>query len=174
MNRTLASPSPQRARPSWAARTARIVGQPEVVVGAEVEHLATVHRDVRALRALDDALVLPQPRVADAVELGLQPLRISPLHRSPSLPAQLRRVAPPDVRHEIFVEGPLEIVRRAGSPSRAGPRCRRRPRATSRGSACRRGSGAKVIRRAGEGAAHEVGQLARARVEGGDVVDASR
>ena len=51
----------------------RMVGQAEVVVGAEVEQLAPVgERDVRALRGGDHALVLGEPGGGDLVELALE------------------------------------------------------------------------------------------------------
>src|SRR5690606_2935039 len=47
----------------------RMVGQAQVVVGAEVEHRApVVERDLRRLRAGDDALGLEQPGLADLAE----------------------------------------------------------------------------------------------------------
>ena len=76
MNRTLASPRPQRARPSWAARTSvGIVGQPEVVVGAEIEDLAPGHRRPCAPcgpSTTRSPFHSPASRIS--VELGLQPL----------------------------------------------------------------------------------------------------
>jgi hypothetical protein len=51
----------------------RVVGEPEVVVGAEVEDLMAAHRDVGALRTLDDPLALPEPGLADGIELAAQP-----------------------------------------------------------------------------------------------------
>ena len=51
----------------------RVVGQAEVVVGAEVEQLAPVgERDVRALRRGDHALALAEPGRGDLVELALE------------------------------------------------------------------------------------------------------
>src|SRR5690606_1112798 len=48
----------------------RVVGQAEVVVGAEVEHrAAVVERDLRRLRTGDDALGLEQALGADRIEL---------------------------------------------------------------------------------------------------------
>src|SRR6185437_16031796 len=58
----------------------RLVGEAEVVVGAEVEHLAPGHRDARVLGALDDALALPEPGLPDAVELRPQALLGLPVH----------------------------------------------------------------------------------------------
>ena len=50
-----------------------MVGQAEVVVGAEVEQLAPVgERDVRALRRGDHALLLAEPGRGDLVELALE------------------------------------------------------------------------------------------------------
>ena len=63
MKRTLARPKPQRSEAvPGGADQAGIVGQAEVVVGAEIQHLAPGDGDARALRALDDALVLPESR----------------------------------------------------------------------------------------------------------------
>ncbi|MNM81826.1 hypothetical protein D3C81_938390 [compost metagenome] len=47
----------------------RVRGQPQVVVGAEVDYFPAVSRaDDRALRRGDDALALVQPRVADGIQ----------------------------------------------------------------------------------------------------------
>ena len=46
----------------------RVAGEPEVVVGAEVEDPAAAHLDLRALRRLDDPLLLPGAGGADLLE----------------------------------------------------------------------------------------------------------
>ena len=51
----------------------RVLGQPQVVVGAHVEHrLAVAHADMRVLGRGDDSFRLEQPLGADLVELLLQ------------------------------------------------------------------------------------------------------
>ena len=51
----------------------RVIGEAEVVVGAEVEQLAPVgERHVRALRRGDHALALAEPGRGDLVELALE------------------------------------------------------------------------------------------------------
>jgi len=49
-----------------------MIGEAEVVVGAEIENLSRGNGDVRTLRRLDNALGLPQARLADLFELGDQ------------------------------------------------------------------------------------------------------
>src|SRR5690606_17318766 len=70
----------------------RVVGQAEVVVGAEVQHRAAVgQRDLGGLRAGDDALGLEQAGLADLVEGLFVTLR--QVHDSttlPHLPASMR------------------------------------------------------------------------------------
>src|SRR5262249_26580229 len=46
-----------------------MVGEAEVVVGAEVDHLAPAHADGRALGALDVALAFVEPAVLEVLEL---------------------------------------------------------------------------------------------------------
>src|SRR5207247_1513647 len=50
-----------------------MVGQPQVVVGAQVQHLAPAgHADMRRLRRLDDVLVLVQTRLAQLGQAAAQ------------------------------------------------------------------------------------------------------
>ncbi len=71
-------PDARRARtPSAPGRpgrpgSARVVGEAEVVVGAEVEHLPAAHGHAARPAGPDDAFVLPEPRHADVVQLALQ------------------------------------------------------------------------------------------------------
>ena len=190
MKRTLARPKPQRARPSWAARDQRgIVGQPEIVVGAEVQHLAAADRHPGALRPLEDALVLPEPRVADLVELRLKPRSLARIrYIGSSLPSERScrsRLAGLTsclcayrprmmLGNEILVERPRRDRTPAGSPSRGARGCRPRPPATSRRWPAGARSGAKVISAPGKRPSNQLGQLARARAERRHVVDGGR
>jgi hypothetical protein len=63
MKRTDAMPKPWLSSASLAAGDdVGVVGETEVVVGAEIQHLAAVgERDLRRLRAGDDALGLNRP-----------------------------------------------------------------------------------------------------------------
>ncbi len=59
----------------------RMVGEPEVVVRAEVQHLAAVGRaDLRRLRRRDDALGLEKALIADRFELGFKALLRGVVH----------------------------------------------------------------------------------------------
>jgi hypothetical protein len=49
----------------------RVAGQPEVVVGAQQQHLAAVEPDLRPLRALDHAQLAEQPGGAQLLEDGV-------------------------------------------------------------------------------------------------------
>ena len=59
----------------------RVVGEPEVVVGAEVQHLAPVlEADHGILRRGDDALALEQPRAREFRRLGFEPIEQRLVH----------------------------------------------------------------------------------------------
>src|SRR5262249_28031280 len=61
----------------------RVIGQAEVVVGAEVDDVATVGADGSALRRLQLALALVQPAGAEVLELRAQYLtQVGVAHRS--------------------------------------------------------------------------------------------
>ena len=71
MNLTLARPYPSVQGLLGRRDDARVVGQAQIVVRAEVEHLRTVRdTDTRPLRADDDALGLEQASRADLVKLA--------------------------------------------------------------------------------------------------------
>ena len=59
----------------------RMVGEPEVVVGAQVDHRASGNLHDRALRALEHALGLVQALLAQALQLVPQPRYDRILHR---------------------------------------------------------------------------------------------
>ena len=118
-----------------------VIGQAEVVVGAEVEQLAPVgERHVRALRRGDHALVLAEPGGGDLVELALE------------LVANGLRTSLLPVEHDLAAlaargdgEGLLELAvgkavrdhgRDVEAGLRASPSSRTRSR-TSRGRRCR-------------------------------------
>ena len=72
ISREAPAPAPQRIAASAAALAhLRVVGEAEVVVGAEQQDRAPVEQDPRPLRAADQA----QPPVEPAVAELLQPLR---------------------------------------------------------------------------------------------------
>ncbi|MNP52761.1 hypothetical protein D3C76_1471710 [compost metagenome] len=51
----------------------RVVSQPEIVIGAEVDHLATIgHRDIGLLGRRDNALLFKQPFGASGSKLLFQ------------------------------------------------------------------------------------------------------
>ena len=57
----------------------RMVGEPEVVVGAEVQHLAAaLDADFRSLRTLDDALALEETLPLESFGLLLQMIQVGP------------------------------------------------------------------------------------------------
>ena len=60
----------------------RVVGQTEVVVGAEIEHLAfgALDLDVAALGCDDDSLVLVEPGILDVLEFFLKMCFEIPVH----------------------------------------------------------------------------------------------
>src|SRR5262249_13697448 len=60
-------------RPLRRGAHLRVVGEPEVVVGAQVDDVAAVRVHDPALRPLDHALALVQPLRAQPDELALQP-----------------------------------------------------------------------------------------------------
>ncbi len=60
----------------------RVVGEAEVVVGAEVEHLGAVGDDLGLLRAADAALALGEAGLLDPVELGGEVVPESSVHHS--------------------------------------------------------------------------------------------
>jgi hypothetical protein len=116
--------------------------QPEVVVGAEVQHLATAGGDVGGLGRGDDPLVLPQASVPDLGQRlrehvlgvgvhGRGYTRARPPHalnaRAGRRPTRARGSSAPDPRSSGrgCSAGP--------SPSRGARRCRRGRAATSRG-----------------------------------------
>jgi len=47
-------------------------GEPQVIVGAEVQHLPTVHGDLRVLLAGDDAFTLEETGLFDGLQFALQ------------------------------------------------------------------------------------------------------
>ena len=61
MKRTEAIPNPQRSRARWAADHRRVVGQAEVVVGAEIEDPTVPDTDLRRLRRVITASALNRP-----------------------------------------------------------------------------------------------------------------
>src|SRR6266542_2881840 len=85
--------APARQALLGGADQRRVIGQAEVVVGAEVQHLAPADRYPGPLRALDDVLALPESCLADLVELRLKPLPHLTVHGS-SPPASRRPTAP--------------------------------------------------------------------------------
>src|SRR5258708_2833664 len=169
MNRTLARPRPQRVRPSWAARTR--VGSSASPRELLAQKLRTSWPATRT-RAPCGPSTIRSPFHSPASRMPWS----SPCSRSlispymVVLPGSARRVAPPDVRRQVLLERPLEVVGRAESPVSPGAGV-----VDVLGPRVDDGLAARVRHerdpRVREGPAHEVDQLARARVERRDVVD---
>lgn len=61
-----------------------VIRKPEVIVGAQIDHLAAVGElDDGSLRRSDDALALQQPRGLERLRLGLEPFTKIVEHSGP-------------------------------------------------------------------------------------------
>lgn len=91
-----------------------IIGQPQIVVGAEVQKLAPRHLDMRALRPVDQPLSLHQP-------FGLDPLKHGSQMRQERRPPTFRHTTTPSVIAELLPQDSAEVKITDYNPSKRIP-----------------------------------------------------